>query len=165
MNQEKLGGFLTVLIFIIALPVMIFSFSPSFEWNLFQIIILTIFSLIGMILSLWSAFYMKSVGGFYPFDIFTFKIGHETRFLISDGPYGLCRNPMLLGFIIFHAGVLLAFLSLGGAVIFAIEIIFIIFQVKCEESHLKDIYGRDYERYMFETYRFLPIRKNKILET
>ena len=164
MNQDYLGYLLTVLIFIIAFPLLYTSFCLNFSLDLIQEIILTVFSLTGITISIWSILYMKSIGGYYPFDMFGRKIGHQTRFLITDGPYALCRNPMLLGFLIFHSGILIAFLSLEGVIIFIFEIFIIILQVKSEEKTLKDCYGEDYEEYFFETYRFLPLKK-KVYKT
>ena len=62
-----------------------------------RLLILIILAIIGIGLSIWSIVYMKNVGGGNPFDAFNHEVAPRTSSLMTDGPYGICRNPMLLG--------------------------------------------------------------------
>lgn len=75
---------------------------------------------------------------------------------MTDGPYGICRNPMLLGVFVYHIGVLVALLSVGALIVFIIEILIMNVQVKKEEQRLKSDFGLDYEEYVRNSNRFLP---------
>lgn len=159
MNRDLIGYLLGLVIFIIAIPYVMFlaSGSPNLaESGLIRFLILIILSIIGIGLSIWSIVFMKNVGGGNPFDAFNHEIAPRTSSLMTDGPYGICRNPMLLGVFIYHIGVLIAFLSIGAVLIFIIEIIIMNIQVKKEEQRLKKDFGKDYEEYVKNSNRFLP---------
>ena len=166
MNRDLIGYLLGLVIFIIAIPYVMFlaSGSPNLTGiGLIRFLILIILSIIGIGLSIWSIVYMKNVGGGNPFDAFNHEIAPRTSSLMTDGPYGICRNPMLLGVFIYHIGVLIALLSIGAVLIFIIEIIIMNIQVKKEEQRLKKDFGKDYDEYVKNSNRFLPkIRKNMI---
>ena len=99
---------------------------------------------------------MKNVGGGNPFDAFNHEVAPRTTSLMTDGPYGICRNPMLLGVFIYHIGVLIAILSVGAIVIFIIELLIMNVQVKKEEERLLKDFGKDYADYVKNTHRFMP---------
>ena len=162
MNRDFIGYLLGLIIFIIGIPFLMYlaSGSPNFEAIGFvQWIILIILAIVGIGLSIWSIVYMKNVGRGNPFDAFNHEVAPRTSFLMTDGPYGICRNPMLAGVFIYHVGVLIALLSLGSLVVFILEVIIMTVQVKKEEQRLKQDFGDEYLRYMKHTYRFLPLRR------
>ena len=163
MNRDLIGYLLGLVIFIIAIPYVMFLASGSHNLTgigLIRFLILIILSIIGIGLSIWSIVFMKNVGGGNPFDAFNHEIAPRTSSLMTDGPYGICRNPMLLGVFIYHIGVLIALLSIGAVLIFIIEIIIMNIQVKKEEQRLKKDFGKDYGEYVKNSNRFLPkIRK------
>lgn len=82
-----------------------------------------VMAIIGIGLSIWSIVYMKNVGKGNPFDAFNHEVAPRTRFLMTEGPYGICRNPMLAGVFIYHIGVLVALMSFGALVVFVFEVI------------------------------------------
>lgn len=61
------------------------------------------------------------------------------NFSDTQGHYGICRNPMLLGVFIYHVGVFAALLSIGALIVFMIEVLIINVQVKKEVQRLKEI--------------------------
>ena len=159
MNRDFIGYFLGLIIFIIGIPFIMYlaSGSPNFAHiGLVQCLMLIILAIVGIGLSVWSIVYMKNIGDGNPFDAFNHEIAPRTNSLMTEGPYGVCRNPMLLGVFIYHVGVLLALLSLGALVVFIIEIIIMNIQVKKEEQRLKRDFGKDYEEYVNNSHRFLP---------
>ena len=159
MTRDLIGYLLGLIIFIIGIPSVMYlaAGSPNLaEIGLMQWVMLLILAIVGIGLSVWSIVYMKNVGGGNPFDAFNHEVAPRTSSLMTDGPYGICRNPMLLGVFIYHVGVLIALLSLGALVVFIIEILIMNVQVKKEEQRLKKDFGNDYAEYVKNSNRFLP---------
>lgn len=159
MNRDLIGYLLGLIIFIIAIPWVMFlaSGSPNLsEIGLVQWILLIILAIAGIGLSVWSIVYMKNVGKGNPFDAFNHEVAPRTNTLMTEGPYGICRNPMLLGVFIYHFGVLIALLSIGAIVVFIIEILIMDIQVKKEEQRLKKDFGDEYDQYVNNSHRFMP---------
>jgi len=158
MNRDFIGYLLGLIIFIIAIPYVMFLASGSPNpavLSLIQMSILIIMAIIGIGLSIWSIVYMKNVGGGNPFDAFNHEVAPRTNSLMTDGPYGICRNPMLLG-VFYHVGVLIALMSIGAVIVFIIEVLIMNVQVRKEEQRLKKDFGKDYEDYVKKSNRFLP---------
>lgn len=159
MSRDFIGYLLGLVIFIIGMPYVMFLAAGSPNWTdvgSIQWLILIILAVIGVGLSIWSIVYMRNVGKGNPFDAFNHEVAPRTSSLMTDGPYGVCRNPMLLGVFIYHIGVLFAFLSVGAFLIFMIEVIIMDIQVKKEEQRLRKDFGKNYEDYVKSTNRFLP---------
>ena len=159
MNRDIVGYLLGLVIFIIGIPFIMYlaSGSPNLaEMGLIKWILLIVFAIVGIGLSVWAIVYMKNVGGGNPFDAFNHEVAPRTNSLMTDGPYGICRNPMLLGVFIYHIGVLIAILSIGVLLVFIIEVLIMNVQVKKEEQRLKEDFGRDYEDYVGNSNRFFP---------
>lgn len=136
------------------------SGSPSLaQIGIVQWIILIIFAIIGITLSIWSIVYMKNVGKGNPFDAFNHEVAPRTSALMTNGPYGICRNPMLAGVFIYHIGVLIALLSWGALIVFVLEVLIMTIQVRKEEQRLKNDFGDEYLQYMKHTFRFLPFKR------
>lgn len=159
MFRDIIGYVLGLVIFIIGIPFVMYLASGSpdlIQINLIQWIFLILLAIIGIGLSIWSIVYMKNVGKGNPFDAFNHEFAPRTSRLMSDGPYGICRNPMLLGVFIYHIGVIIALLSLGALIVFIIEVIIMNIQVKKEEQRLRNDFGDEYEEYTKQVKRFLP---------
>lgn len=159
MNRDLIGYLLGLVIFIIGIPYIMFlaSGSPNLtKIGLIRLLILIILAIIGIGLSVWSIVYMKNVGKGNPFDAFNHEVAPRTDSLMTDGPYGICRNPMLLGVFIYHIGVLIALLSIGALIVFVIEVLIMNVQVRKEEQRLREDFGKDYEEYVKKSNRFLP---------
>ena len=159
MIRDIIGYVLGLVIFIIGIPFVMYlaSGSPSLaQITLIQWILLILLAIVGIGLSIWSIVYMKNVGKGNPFDAFNHEVAPRTSSLMTNGPYGICRNPMLLGVFIYHFGVLIALLSLGAAIIFIIEILIMNVQVKKEEQRVRNDFGNEYIEYTKRVKRFLP---------
>ena len=159
MTRDVIGYLLGLIIFIIGIPFVMYlaAGSPNLaEIGLLRWFIVIILAIIDIGLSIWSIIYMKNVGGGNPFDAFNHEVAPRTSSLMTDGPYGICRNPMLLGVFIFHIGVLIALLSWQSLIIFVIEIIIMNIQVKKEEQRLESDFGNDYVEYKESVNRFFP---------
>ena len=159
MNRDFIGYLLGLVIFIIGIPYVMFlaAGSPDLtEIGLIRLFILIVLAISGIGFSIWSIVYMKNVGGGNPFDAFNHEVAPRTTTLMTGGPYGICRNPMLLGVFIYHTGVLIAVLSVGALLIFVIEVLIMNVQVKKEEQRLKNDFGEEYDKYVKSSNRFLP---------
>ena len=159
MIRDIIGYVLGLVIFIIGIPFIMYlaSGSPNLaQISLIQWILLILLAIVGIGLSVWSIVYMKNVGKGNPFDAFNHEVAPRTSSLMIDGPYGICRNPMLLGVFIYHIGVLIALLSFGALIVFIIEALIMNIQVKKEEQRLKEDFGKEYGEYMKRVNRFLP---------
>ena len=159
MNRDLIGYILGLIIFIIGIPFVMYLLTGSrnlAEIGLIRLSLFIILAILGIGLSIWSIVYMKNVGKGNPFDAFNHEIAPRTSLLMTDGPYGICRNPMLLGVFIYHLGVLIVLLSLGAVIVFIIEVLIMTIQVKKEEQRLINDFGNEYVKYKKNVNRFLP---------
>ena len=156
MLRDIIGYVLGLAIFIIAIPFAMYWASGSPVLSLMQWIILVLLAVVGIGLSIWSIVYMKNVGKGNPFDAFNHEVAPRTSLLMTDGPYGICRNPMLLGVFIYHIGILIALLSIGALLIFVAEVLIMSLQVRREEQRLRIDFGNEYDEYAKRVNRFLP---------
>ena len=72
---------------------------------------------------------------------------HVYIIVMKDGPYGISRNPMLLGIYIYDIGVLVWLQSWWPLIVFAVEIILLTLQVRAEEKRLEADFGDEYLDY------------------
>ena len=90
---------------------------------------------------------MRRVGEGNPFDAYNHELAPRTKYLMTDGPYGFSRNPMLLGIYIYDLGVLVWLQSGWPLAVFAIELILLTLQVRSEEQRLEADFGEEYRAY------------------
>ena len=78
-------------------------------------------------------------------------------FLITDGPYGFCRHPLYLSFIVMVFGVDMAFRSVIGIVFtLALSIPSVIYRAKKEDALLRNKFGEDWKNYAVRVGFLLP---------
>jgi len=93
----------------------------------------------------------------------TTGFSEPTKKLITSGPYGIVRNPMMEGQFLFFAGIgflldLMAIFLILPILIFAIHL----FTVYVEESDLKRRFGQEWEIYCKNVPRWIPkLKKTK----
>ena len=75
--------------------------------------------------------------------------------LVSTGPYGLSRNPMYLGHLIFFAGLALLFSGVAWLV-FAVHAVWFDQRVREDEARLLALFGPPYRDYMQHVKRWVP---------
>ena len=102
--RELAGYLIGFLVFVIMIPLLMWKISGDVHPVTMQIICLTVLAVIGIGLSVWSIVYMKRVGQGNPMDAFNHEVAPRTINLMTDGPYRICRNPMLLGVFIYYIG-------------------------------------------------------------
>jgi protein-S-isoprenylcysteine O-methyltransferase Ste14 len=76
--------------------------------------------------------------------------------LVTDGIYGIIRNPSYLGFIINTLGWGLAFRSMVGVILAALHIPPIVARIRAEEAMLRMQFDGEFDRYSDRTYRLIP---------
>ncbi len=85
------------------------------------------------------------------------KIAHGSKFLVTDGPYGIVRNPMYLGSLLAGFGLCLIFGSvlLTLAFILAFVVVHQII-VRREQRFLRWKFGEEYDNYTARVPAWLP---------
>ena len=108
----------------------------------------------GLALSVWTIVYMRRKGDGNPMDAFGHEVAPRTRYLMTEGPYRLNRNPMLTGIFVYLAGLCLWLWAWQAVAAFAVFVIIMLLQVRSEEKRLRRDFGEAYEDYCCRTRRF-----------
>jgi protein-S-isoprenylcysteine O-methyltransferase Ste14 len=103
----------------------------------------------GGILRLWPAFALgRRFSGLVAIQ--------KNHTLVTDGIFGVVRNPSYLGLIVSMFGWGLAFRSILGVVLAALFIPILIGRIRSEERLLAGHFGEAYDAYRARTWRLLP---------
>ncbi len=97
-------------------------------------VLFTVLTVAGLGLSIWSILYMRLIGRGNPMDAFNHAVAPKISALMTEDPYRLCRNPMLLGVCLYYLELLMVLCSLGATIIFLVFIGIMMVQVSCEEK-------------------------------
>lgn len=151
-----ISGFM---VFVCILPLFMWLAAGKPEISGMKVVVLCLFTAAGIGLSVWTIIYMRIVGKGNPFDAYGHEIAPRTKNLMTEGPYSLCRNPMMAGMLIYWTGLQIVLLSWKSAVVFFIILIAMYFQIRSEEKRLRADFGEAYLEYVKRTFRFLPIKK------
>jgi protein-S-isoprenylcysteine O-methyltransferase Ste14 len=76
--------------------------------------------------------------------------------LVTDGLYGLIRNPSYLGLLVNSLGWALAFRAGVGVALTLLMIVPLVARMRSEERLLADRFGSEYEAYRARTWRLIP---------
>jgi protein-S-isoprenylcysteine O-methyltransferase Ste14 len=76
--------------------------------------------------------------------------------LVTDGLYGLIRNPSYLGLLVNSLGWALAFRAGVGVALTALLLPPLIARMRAEEALLSEHFGAEYEAYRARTWRLVP---------
>ena len=156
--KNAFGYLLGFLLFIAGIPAIMWWVSGRpFPWapvwlKAVPALLLMVF---GLALSVWAIVHMRKVGEGNPFDAYNHEVAPRTKHLMTDGPYGFSRNPMLVGVYIYDIGVLLWLQSWWPLLVFAVEIILLTLQVRSEEKRLEADFGDEYRAYKQKVPRYL----------
>jgi len=145
------------LVFVVAIPALLYwlstlggdrwRFRPSHAFSVFCLIL----AALGLFLGLWTVWaqYRHARGTPVPIK--------ATKKLLTSGPYSLCRNPMLLGTILYYAGMSTctsSFAAILGTVLFSV--LMVVFVKLVEEKEMSLRFGDEYSRYMRRTPFIVP---------
>ena len=162
MKTSHLFGYLLgLLIFVIGIPALMWLVSgrpwPYVPDSTLLCVFSALFAICGLVLSIYSIVYMRIVGKGNPFDAYGHEIAPRTRHLMTGGPYGLCRNPMLVGIYIYDVGILVWLWSVLPLLVFLIEVILLTLQVRSEEKRLENDFGQEYLDYKKRVGRYFHV--------
>ena len=85
-----------------------------------------------------------------------FTLAGERRELMTGGPFRYLRHPRYAGLIISRIAFALAFASILGWLLVLGWVLIVHRRISLEESHLKKLFGKEYEVYSQRTPRLLP---------
>lgn len=168
-NKSHIFGYLLgLLIFVIGIPALMWLVScrerPYIPDSALQCGMAVLLAVCGLALSIYSIVYMRIVGKGNPFDAYGHEVAPRTKHLMTDGPYRLCRNPMLVGIYIYDIGILIWLWSVWPLFIALIEVILLTLQVRSEEKRLEQDFGQEYLDYKEQVGRYYPKLKQRIGE-
>ena len=158
MKSHILGYLLGLFIFVIGIPALMWWVSgrlwPYIPDSAIRCVIAALLAIVGLTLSIYSIVYMRVVGQGNPFDAYNHEVAPRTRHLMTEGPYRLCRNPMLVGIYLYDIGILIWLWSAWPLLIFAVEVILLTLQVRSEEKRLERDFGQEYLDYKHRVGRY-----------
>ena len=156
-NARDIAGYLIgLMLFVILIPLLMWKISGEVHPGTAQIVCLAVLAVVGIGLSVWSIVYMKNVGKGNPMDAFNHEVAPRTVILMTDGPYRICRNPMLLGVFIYYIGLLICLASWKAVVVFVLYFAIMMVQVSREEKRLEEDFGDAYKEYCAKTKKLIP---------
>ena len=148
--KNAFGYLLGFLVFVAGIPALMwwvsgrpFPWAPALPWAIPAAVLMVA----GLALSIWSIVHMRRVGEGNPFDAYNHEVAPRTKHLMTDGPYRISRNPMLLGVYIYDIDILLWLQSWWPLLVFAVEVVFLTLQVRSEEKRLEADFGEEYLAY------------------
>lgn len=154
--RDAFGYIIGLVLFIILIPIIMWKASGDFSFGVAHVVVLLILGIAGIALSIWSIVHMKRVGKGNPMDAFNHEVAPRTSELMTDGPYRICRNPMLLGVFIYYLGIVIFLHSWQAVVIFVLYIAIMMVQVSREEKRLEEDFGEAYREYKKSTKKLIP---------
>ncbi|HEX4210204.1 MAG TPA: isoprenylcysteine carboxylmethyltransferase family protein [Candidatus Binataceae bacterium] len=103
----------------------------------------------GGVLRLWPVFVLGNRFS----GLVAIQPGHT---LVTNGVYGLIRNPSYLGLILNSLGWSLAFRSGVGVLLTALMLVPLLARIRAEEALLRSQFGDEYRAYCARTSRLIP---------
>jgi len=158
--KDSVGYLLGLLIFVLGIPTLMWLVSgrpfPYVPESVLRCVLAAWLAIDGLVLSIWSIVHMRRVGKGNPFDAYGHEVAPRTKVLMTDGPYRICRNPMLLGIYLYDFAWLIYLWTWWPVAIFLVQAILLTLQVRSEEKRLAKDFGEAYLSYKQRTGRYLP---------
>jgi protein-S-isoprenylcysteine O-methyltransferase Ste14 len=148
------GAFLGFLIALFTemfgLPLVIFIFSPFFNYPFILPLSRKILGSFGMIVGTWI-----TLTGIVLVVLGWHKI-HKAEGLVTDGLYKYVRHPQYTGLFLIMVGWILHFPTLLTLIIFPVLVAAYYWLARKEERELEEVFAGDYRKYKARTPRFFP---------
>ena len=154
--RDIAGYLIGLLLFVILIPLLMWKLSGDVDPGIIQAACFVVLAAAGLGLSVWSIVYMKKVGKGNPMDAFNHEVAPRTVNLMTEGPYRICRNPMLLGVFIYYIGFIICLQSWKAAAVFIVYFAIMMVQVNREEKRLEQDFGEAYRDYCKKTKKLIP---------
>lgn len=156
---REIAGYVTGgVVFVLLLPFLMWLCSGKVAlWPVgtVQLIASILLATAGLVLSIWAIVYMRHKGDGNPMDAFGHEMAPRTQHLMTDGPYRLSRNPMLIGIFLYLIGIIVWLWTWQPVVFFIVFVVIMLLQVRSEEKRLLRDFGEEYKAYCKKTGRFL----------
>ena len=156
--RDVIGYLIGFLMFVVGVPAVMwwvsgrpFPYAP----DVYSMTLSVMLAVMGLALSIWSIVHMRKVGKGNPMDAYNHEIAPRTKHLMTDGPYGFSRNPMLVGIYFYDMGVMLWLQELWPLAVFAVEALLLSLQVRSEERRLEADFGEEYLAYKRRVHKYL----------
>jgi protein-S-isoprenylcysteine O-methyltransferase Ste14 len=144
-------GFLVALFTeMFGLPLVIFIFSPFFNYPFVLPLSRKILGSFGMIAGTWITF-----AGIVLVVLGWHKI-HKAEGLVTDGLYKYIRHPQYTGLFLIMLGWILHFPTLLTLIIFPVLAVAYYWLARKEERELEKVFAGEYRKYKAQTPRFFP---------
>lgn len=149
-GEHSFGDAGQVIFIIIFLIVYIADAVYSFSTFLNEVVPVIIRILSGTILMI--------AGGFLSLSALRIVFGEvrEKPEVIRKGVFSFTRHPVYLGEIVMYLALLSFSVSIAGAAVWIMVVVFLHYIARYEEKILLDYFGEEYRRYMNEVPRWLP---------
>ena len=155
-QREAAGYLIGFALFVVLVPAVMWWVSGTVELSRARVAIFAVLAAAGLSLSVWSIAYMRRVGKGNPMDAFNHEVAPRTSQLMTDGPYAICRNPMLLGVLLYYLGFVILLASVKAALVLVAYAAIMSVQVRAEERRLEADFGEAYLAYKSRTKRLIP---------
>lgn len=157
MKLKILSGYVIgFVLFVAAIPLGMWLLAGRPAAEGFGFVCFAVLGAPGLALSVWALVCMRRVGKGGALDAFGHELTPRTRVLLTEGPYKLCRNPMLLGVFLYDFALLIWFRSLAADLVFVVFFLVMMKQVESEEKRLERDFGEEYRAYKARTDKLIP---------
>ncbi|CAB1077358.1 hypothetical protein D1AOALGA4SA_5147 [Olavius algarvensis Delta 1 endosymbiont] len=153
-NWKSKGAFVGFLIALFTemfgLPLLIYLFSPFFDYPILRQVSREVLGSFGMIAGTWitlTGLILVVIG---------WRAIHRARDLVTEGIYKYIRHPQYVGLFLILLGWLLHWPTLLTLILFPILIVVYYRLALREERYMIAEFGSEYESYMKQTPRFIP---------
>jgi protein-S-isoprenylcysteine O-methyltransferase Ste14 len=144
-------GFLVALFTeMFGLPLVVFIFSPFFDYPFILPLSRKILGRFGMVVGTW-----VTLTGIVLVVLGWHKI-HKAQGLVTDGLYRYIGHPQYTGLFLIMVGWILHFPTLLTLIIFPVLVVAYYRLAIKEERQLEEVFGADYRKYKAQTPRFFP---------
>lgn len=161
--QDKLVALAGCVFFLVAGPALMLYLASFFSGDdflphgLFPPVFGGFCSACGLLFIFWSIreLHVRGKGGIAAFS--KIKLTSQTRYLVTTGPYAVCRNPMHLGLVLFYLGISCAINSLYSLLFpLAVLLLATVAAIFIDEPRLKRDFGDEYYQWAAKVPRFWP---------
>lgn len=162
--KDRLVAAAGCIVFLVAGPLVMFYLATVFAFGddflpqgLFHTVFGSFSSACGLLFIFWSIreLHVKGQGGIASFG--RINLTSKTKYLVTSGPYAVCRNPMHLGLVLFYLGISCAINSLYSLLFpLAVFLLATVSAVFIDEPRLKRDFGVEYDRWAAKVPRFWP---------
>ena len=164
-KQKTVGLIIGGLVFLIGIPIILVTVSLLIDERLhlsylipnpLNFVVAIIFIPPGFLFVIWSGFTQLMVGKGTPVPAI------PAQRLVTTGPYRFCRNPMLLGTVIYYLGISFWINSISAVMITVLFLMCSVMYIKfVEEKKLELSFGEEYKEYKKKTPFLIPHLKSK----